>query len=73
VGGIRVWTQGFVLAKQVHYPLSISPIHFSLVILEMGVSWTICPIWPQTLILPMSASQVARITGVNHQCLAISF
>jgi hypothetical protein len=31
-----------------------------------GVSWTICPGWPQTVILPSSVSQVARIVGMNH-------
>jgi hypothetical protein len=36
------------------------PVHFALVILEMGVSQTICPGWPQTLILQISASQVVR-------------
>jgi hypothetical protein len=25
--------------------------------------------WPQTMILPISASQAARITGTSHQCL----
>jgi hypothetical protein len=35
-----------------------------------GVSQTTCPGWPWTLILLISASQVARITGVSHQCLA---
>jgi hypothetical protein len=36
-----------------------------------GVLWTICPRWPRTLILPISASWVARITGVSflHQAL----
>jgi hypothetical protein len=42
------------------------PVHFALVILEMGVPWTICPGWPWTVILPISTSQVARITGVSH-------
>jgi hypothetical protein len=32
-----------------------------------GVSRTICRGWPQTSILPISASQVARILGVSHQ------
>jgi hypothetical protein len=32
----------------------------------MRVSWTICLNWPQTAILLISASQVARITGVRH-------
>jgi hypothetical protein len=40
-------------------------VHFVLVILEIGVLWTICLSWPGTLILPISASQVARIT-VSH-------
>jgi hypothetical protein len=31
-----------------------------------GVSPTICPGWPQTVILPISVSQIARITGVSH-------
>jgi hypothetical protein len=39
---------------------------FVLVILEMGVSQTIFLDWPQTATLPISASQVARITGVSH-------
>jgi hypothetical protein len=36
------------------------------------VSWTICPGWPQTAILLISASQVARITGMGHWCLALT-
>jgi hypothetical protein len=36
---------------------------------EDGVSWTICLGWPWTVILPISASQVAKITGVSHLCL----
>jgi hypothetical protein len=31
---------------------------------------TICPGWPWTVILPISASQVAMITGMSHQHLA---
>jgi hypothetical protein len=30
------------------------------------VSWTICPGWLRTMILLISASWVARITGVSH-------
>jgi hypothetical protein len=41
------------------------PVHFALVILEMGILWTICPDWPQTAIL-ISASQVTRIIGISH-------
>jgi hypothetical protein len=43
------------------YTLSLEPhtlpVHFALVILEMGVSQTICLGWPQTCILLISASQ----------------
>jgi hypothetical protein len=35
-----------------------------------GVSQTICPGWPQTLILLTSASQIARIIGMSHWHLA---
>jgi hypothetical protein len=33
-----------------------------------GVSETICPDWPQTAVLSISASQVARTTGMSHRC-----
>jgi hypothetical protein len=39
---------------------------FALVIFEDGVLRTSCLGWLWTLILPISASQVARITGVSH-------
>jgi hypothetical protein len=32
---------------------------------------TVCSGWPQIIILPVSASQVARIIGVIHQCLQV--
>jgi hypothetical protein len=35
------------------------------------VSWTICPGWLRTAILLISASWVARITGVSHCCPAV--
>jgi hypothetical protein len=34
--------------------------------LEMGVLQTICLGWPWTKILLISASQVAKITGMSH-------
>jgi hypothetical protein len=37
-GRTEVWTQGFMFAKQVLYYLSHTPVHFAVVILEMGVS-----------------------------------
>jgi hypothetical protein len=69
-----VWTQDFVLTKQVVYYLSTPPVHSALVILEMGgwVSWTICLVWPWTTILPISGSQVNRITSMSHQCSALT-
>jgi hypothetical protein len=33
-----------------------------------GVLWTICSGWSQTTVLLISASQVARITGMSHGC-----
>jgi hypothetical protein len=33
---------------------------------------TVCPGWPSTTILLISASQVAGITGVSHWCLAMN-
>jgi hypothetical protein len=36
------------------------------IILYIGVSWTVCPGWPWTIMLPFSAFQVARSTGKNH-------
>jgi hypothetical protein len=35
-------------------------------LVEMGVSWTLSPVWPWSTFLPISTSQVARIIGVNH-------
>jgi hypothetical protein len=37
--------------------------------MEMGVSPTTCLGWPQTLVLLISVSQVARITRMSHQSL----
>jgi hypothetical protein len=44
------------------------PGHFALVILEMGVSGTICLGWSQTIIFLISASQVVRIIDVSYWC-----
>jgi hypothetical protein len=35
-----------------------------------GVSWNVCSGWPQTVILLIPASQVTRIIGISHWCLA---
>jgi hypothetical protein len=42
-------------------------VHFALVILEMQVLQSFCPGWLWTVILPISASQVAKIVGVSHK------
>jgi hypothetical protein len=42
---------------------------FALIILDMGVSRTICLSWHRTWIL-ISASQVGKIVSVNHGYLA---
>jgi hypothetical protein len=41
-------------------------VHSALNEQKMGVSWTMCQDWPPTMILPILASQVARITGVSN-------
>jgi hypothetical protein len=47
--------------------------HHAQVLIEMGVSWTFfCLVWLSTAILQISASQVGRITGVNHWLLAVA-
>jgi hypothetical protein len=71
-GGTGVWIWGFMLAK--HTLLLESHLKFILLWLFWRWVWkTICLGWPQTTILPTSASQVARITGVSHWSPAYSF
>jgi hypothetical protein len=55
------------LQSRFSIPWATPPVHFA-VILEMGVSWTICLGQPQTMILLNSASQVAGIIDMSHQC-----
>jgi hypothetical protein len=55
------------LAKKAVYHLSHTSIPFCSGYFEDGISRTIFPGWPQTSILPISALQVARITGTSHQ------
>jgi hypothetical protein len=77
LNGIGVWTQDYIIYKAGALPLSHthSPF-FALAILEIGgmqgwaFSQTICLGWPGTMIFPISASHVARITGLSHQYLA---
>jgi hypothetical protein len=52
-----VWTKGLHL-ESLH--------HFCNGVFRDRVSWTICQGWFQIVILLISASWVARITGVSH-------
>jgi hypothetical protein len=52
--GSGVWTQGFMLAKQVLYTSSWFCSGY------FGLSWTICLGWSWTSILPISAFQVVH-------------
>jgi hypothetical protein len=49
------------------------PVHFAVFILEMVVSWTICSGCPSTVILLISASELARIRGVRHLAPGLFF
>jgi hypothetical protein len=60
--------RAFAVGKQTLYHLNHTTRQFALVILEMEFSWTVCLGWPWTTTLPISASQVARITGLSHWC-----
>jgi hypothetical protein len=55
----RPWTQGLHL-EPLHQP------YFVMGFFRDRVSWTICPSWFWTMILLISASWVARITGMSH-------
>jgi hypothetical protein len=58
-----------MLAKQVLYSLGHTSSPFCSGYFGDRVSQTVCLGWPQTMILLISASQIVKITGVNHQCL----
>jgi hypothetical protein len=61
--GTRVWTQGLHL-ETLHQPF------FAKGFFQDKISWTIFSGWLWTMILLISASWVARITGVSHWHLA---
>jgi hypothetical protein len=58
------------VTKQVLFLLSHTSRSILLCYFRGGVSQTISLGCPQSTILLISASQVAKITGVSHQCLA---
>jgi hypothetical protein len=57
-----VWTQGLHLK-------SLYPSFFCDGFSWARVSWTICPVWLWTENFLISASWLARITGMSHWCL----
>jgi hypothetical protein len=59
-----VWTQALLLQSGHFITWSSPSVHLSLFTFWRCDFETICLGWPQTMILPISASQVARITGV---------
>jgi hypothetical protein len=70
LGGTWFWTQIFTLAKLALSHLSLTYSSFCFGYFGDGVLWTICPGWPPTVILPISASQVARIVSLSHHLWA---
>jgi hypothetical protein len=61
--GIGVWIQGFILTKPMLYYLNYNSSPFCCGYFGDGVLQTICLDRPQTIILAILVSQVARITG----------
>jgi hypothetical protein len=61
------------LHAQVLYVFSHTASPFCFCYFGDGVSRTIFPSWSQTLILLISASQVAKIKGMSHQHLFFFF
>jgi hypothetical protein len=57
----RAWIQVFHF-ESLHQP------YFCEGFFKIGSCGTICPGWLRTAILLISASWVARITGVSHHC-----
>jgi hypothetical protein len=66
----RVWTQSFVLAKQVLSHLNHTSSPFCSGYFGGGVLYNYLPGWPQTEILLISVSQEARIIGMSLWHLA---
>jgi hypothetical protein len=69
-GGTGVWTQGFVLVSRYSTTWAILPVHFALVVLEIGsralfagLAWNLSP--------PILDFQAVRITSISHQGLAL--
>jgi hypothetical protein len=61
------WIEYYWVGLHFESPHQLS---FMMGFFQGSVSWTICLGWVQTVILLISASWVARITGVSHKCLA---
>jgi hypothetical protein len=73
VCGLGIWTQDLTLTKQAVYCLSHTSSPFCSGYFGYGILWTICPGWPWTVLLTISVSQVARITGMSQQYSASGY
>jgi hypothetical protein len=69
LGSTGIWTQGFTLDRQELYYLSQANPCFVIFFFWDRVFRTICLGWFWNTVLLISASQVARITVINHRCL----
>jgi hypothetical protein len=67
-----VWTQSFVLARQIFYPFSHVSSHFSLIILKTE-SCFFCAGWPGPQSYFFKLPAVIRVTGVHHHTQLLSF
>jgi hypothetical protein len=68
-GGIGFELRTLLLKSRPFSTWGTSPVHFGLLILEMGPQKLFAQGWPWTTILSNSVSQVARMTGMSHQSL----
>jgi hypothetical protein len=69
-GGLRFEPRALHLQSRHSTTWATPLLHFSLITFGKGVSWTICLGWPQTIIILISAFQVARTIGESHWCPA---
>jgi hypothetical protein len=60
------WTQVLTLPNQALYHFSHTTSPFCFGYFGDGILWTICPGWPQTAMLLILVSQVARIIDMSH-------
>jgi hypothetical protein len=66
-----VWTQAFCYLIHTSRPVFFFFFLFFSGYFGDGISWTSCSGWPQIKILMVSASHIAKITGMSHHHLEI--